>query len=427
MTEGVALHVVVVGGGFAGLATVQALSSAPVRITWIDRRNHHLFQPLLYQVATAGLAPSDIAEPLRAIVSGQANVSVRGAEVVRLDLDRHEIELAEGVRIGFDRLVLATGARHAYFGHPEWETFAPGLKTIGDALEIRRRVLAAFEAAEWCDDPEERAAWLTFVVVGAGATGVELAGALREIAFHTLRNDFRRFDSRSARVLLVEAGKEVLPSMPAPCRESATRQLTRLGVELKMETMVVDVDATGVTLGKDRERLRARTVLWAAGVQASRLGALTSAPVDPQGRVRVLPDLSVPGHPDVLAVGDLAHVAQDGGLVPGVAPAATQMGQHAARVILADIERVPRPVFRYWDKGTMATIGRSRAVAAVGGLHFGGLLAWLMWVFIHLVFLITFRNRLVVFFKWGVAYLTYERASRLIWQNESEVRPPAKA
>jgi NADH dehydrogenase len=408
------MRVVVVGGGFGGLAAVQGLAGARVDIILVDRTNHHLFQPLLYQVATAGLAPSDIAEPLRAIVARQRNVAVRQAEVVGVDLGARLVRLADGDVLPYDRLILATGARHAYFGHPEWEAHAPGLKTLGDALHLRRRVLDAFERAEWTDDESERNALLTFAVVGAGATGVELAGALREIAFHTLRHDFRRIDPRRARVVLVEATTEVLPAMQEGSRRSACRQLVRLGVELRLGAAVVGVDESGLAFA-DGRRLDARTVLWAAGVAGSPLGALVGD-TDRQGRVRVAPDLSVPGHPEVLVVGDLARVEDDGGTVPGVAPAATQMGDHAARVVRADLAGAVRPTFRYWDKGTMATIGRSRAVASVAGLRFGGLTAWLLWVFIHLWFLVTFRNRFVVFFKWAVAWWTYERASRLTWK-----------
>ncbi len=421
----VPLHVVVVGGGFGGLNAAKSLAREAVRITLIDRRNHHLFQPLLYQVATAALSPSDIAEPIRSILRRQENVTVRMAEVTRVDVEGRRIQIDESGHthwIEWDKLVIATGARHAYFGHDAWEADAPGLKTIGDALNIRKRVLSAFERAEWTDDPEERRALLTFAVVGAGPTGVELAGALSEIAFHTVRRDFRRIDTREARVILLEGGPAVLPTMPAKLQPSAREQLERLGVEVRTDTFVTGVDSEGLWLGD--ERLDAATVLWAAGVQASPLASQLGAPTDRVGRVAVSPDLSVPGQPDVFAIGDLAAFEQDGKLLPGVAPVALTQGRHVGRCISADLRGAPRPPYRYLDKGHLATIGRSRAVGVVGPLAFRGFVAWFLWAFVHLVFLVTYRNRLVVFTKWAWAWFTYERASRLLWQQESDQLSP---
>jgi len=412
-------HIVVIGGGFGGLATVQALRKEAVDITLIDRRNHHLFQPLLYQVATAALAPSDIAEPIRAIVARQDNVTVRLAEAQRVDTATRTVHLADGHDVAYDALIVAAGVGSSYFGHPEWEAHAPSLKTIGDALDIRRRVLGAFEEAEWCTDPDERRALMTFVVVGAGPTGVELAGALAEIAFRTLRRDFRRIDPTEARVVLLEGGPAVLPPYPPALQAKALDQLVSLGVEVRLDTRVTDVDATGVVTGE--ERLDARTVLWAAGVQGARIGSTLEAPTTRTGQVQVQPDLSLPGHPEVFVIGDLARVQTDDGRpVPSVAPAALQMGRHTARNLVADRAGRPRTAFRYVDKGSMATIGRSRAVMHALGLQLGGLPAWLAWVFVHLLFLVTYRNRLLVFTKWAWAWVTFERASRLIWQGETD-------
>jgi len=412
-----ARRVVVIGGGFGGLATVQALRKEPVEITLIDRRNHHLFQPLLYQVATAALAPSDIAEPIRAILSRQANATVRLAEADHIDPVAKQVHLADGQLVPYDTLVLAAGAGPSYFGHPEWAAHAPGLKTIGDALDIRRRVLQAFEQAEWCDDPDQRRALTTFVVVGAGPTGVELAGALAEIAFRTLKTDFRRIDLSEARVVLLEGGDAVLPPYPPRLQASAKRQLESLGVEVRLNAMVSDVDEQGVTVGD--ETIAAHTVLWAAGVQGAEVGASLGVPTTPTGQVTVEPDLTVPGHPDVFVIGDLAHVVQpDGAVVPGVAPAAQQMGRYVAGVLRRERKGASREPFRYVDKGSMATIGRSRAVMDALGLKLSGFPAWSAWVFVHLMFLVTYRNRALVFTKWAWAWATFERASRLIWQGE---------
>jgi len=403
--------VVVIGGGFAGLSAARALRRAPVRLTVIDRRNHHVFQPLLYQVATAGLAAPDIAAPIRHILRGQENATVILAEVTGFDLGRRTVRLEDG-ELGYDYLVVAAGAGHSYFGRDEWSRHAPGLKTLEDAMEIRRRVLLAYERAEREEDPARRTADMTFVVVGAGPTGVELAGALAEIARHTLRGEFRRITPRASRILLLEGAERVLPPYPADLSEKARRQLEALGVEVRTGAKVTGVDAGGVDLGGG-ERIEARTVLWAAGVAASPLGRMLGE-VDRAGRVKVEPDLTVPGHPEVSVAGDLATVAWKGGAVPGVAPAANQMGRHAARNIVRMLEGQPRRAFAYVDKGSLATIGRKSAVADLRGRHLWGLPAWLAWIGIHVFFLIGFRNRVVVMFEWALAYLTYARSARVV-------------
>ena len=405
-------HLVIVGGGFAGLWATRGLASAPLRITLIDRCNHHLFQPLLYQVATAGLSAPDIAAPLRHILRGQRNVEVRMDEVVGLDTAARQVRLAGGGQLGYDYLLLAAGARHAYFGHGEWEAHAPGLKTLDDALDVRQRILHAFERAEATDDPEERAAWLHFAVIGGGPTGVELAGTLAEIARHTLKREFRRIDPSSARIRLIEAGPRVLASFPEALSDAARRQLERLGVEVVTGQPVAAIDDQGYRIGEHEQS--ARTVLWAAGVAASPLGALLDTPRDRAGRVIVDPDLSVPGHPEVFVAGDLASVQQDGKPVPGVAPAAKQMGRHVANAIRARIAHRPTPTFRYRDFGNLATIGRMAAVVDLHGLRFSGLFAWWFWLAAHVFFLIGFRNRLIVLLNWAWAYWTYQRHARII-------------
>jgi NADH dehydrogenase len=398
-------------------------------VTLVDRRNHHLFQPLLYQVATAGLAPSDIAEPIRSILSRQANTEVRLAEVVDIEpsVDRiqimHRGDDQEATWIAYDHLVVAAGVTHSYFGNAAWAAHAPGLKTIGEALDIRRRLLTAFERAEWAQDPDARRALLTFVVVGAGPTGVELAGAIAEIAFSTLRSDFRHVDTRDARVVLVEAGPAVLRTYPETLRESARRQLEGLGVDVRTETRVANIDEAGVDF-VDGVRLDAGTVLWAAGVQTSPLARALGVDLDRAGRVPVGPDCSLPDHPNVFVIGDMARCEGPDGPLPGVAPVASSQGRHVAACIQADLAGRTRPVYRYLDKGSMATIGRSRAVLWSGGLKLGGIAAWLAWVFIHLVFLVTFRNRALVFLKWAWAWVTFERSSRLIWQDEEGTGRP---
>lgn len=413
-------HVAIIGGGFAGLAAARQLAGAPVQITILDRTNHHLFQPLLYQVATAGLAPSDIAEPIRSILARQANASVRLAEVTAVDLQQRTLQLVdEGgshESLSWDKLVIAAGASHSYFGHDAWAEHAPGLKTLGDALEIRRRILTAFERAEWSTDPEERARLLTFVVVGAGPTGVELAGTIAEIAFRTLRRDYRSIDTTAARVILLEGQDSVLPSYPEPLRRRAARQLESLGVRLRLGARVTDISAHHVALGG--EQIPCGTVLWAAGVQGAPLAATLGIALDRAGRVPVEPDCSVPGHPDAFVVGDLAVLSdpQTDAPIPGVAPAATQMGRFVGRAILADLGAQARGVFRYVDRGALATIGRSRGVAQLRSLQLSGLSAWLVWVFVHIWFLVTFRNRILVMTKWAWSWVTFDRSTRLIWR-----------
>ncbi len=413
-------HVLVLGGGFGGLWATRALASAPVRVTLVDRSNHHLFQPLLYQVATAGLSAPDIAAPLRHILRRQKNVTVRLDGAERIDPDARTVTLASGATLAYDTLVVATGATHAYFGHDDWAPHAPGLKTLDDALHIRARILRAFEAAEAEDDPAARAAWLSFVVVGGGPTGVELAGTLAEIARHTLPREFRRADPRRARVHLVEAGPRVLASMPPSLSEKTRAQLQRLGVEVHTGRAVTAIDADGVQLGD--ERLASRTVLWAAGVAASPLGRQLGVATDRAGRVPVQPDLSLAAHPDIFVVGDLASVMQDGKPVPGVAPAAKQMGAHVARVIRDRLRGRPGAPFRYRDFGNLATIGRMAAVVDLHGLRFSGLPAWWFWLVAHVAFLIGFRNRLIVLVNWAWSYWTYQRHARIIVGDDAAAR-----
>ncbi len=405
-------HVVIVGGGFGGLYAAKALRGAPVRITLLDRKNHHLFQPLLYQVATAGLNPAEIAAPIRRVLRDQRNVRVLLAEVTGIDPAARSIHSSAG-SFEYDFLILATGASHSYFGHDDWEGLAPGLKSLEDALEIRRRVLLAFERAECCaPSPEERAAWLTFVIVGGGPTGVELAGTLAEVAHHTVANDFRVIDPTAARIVLLEGIDRVLPTYSALLSARAKRQLERLGVEVRTDAKVTSIDAEGVSIGE--ERIDAKTVLWAAGVKASPLGQMLGAPVDRAGRVKVSSDLSVPGYQSIFVIGDLASLEQDGAQVPGVAPAAIQEARHTARNILRTIQGKAHRPFRYVDKGSLATIGRNAAVADFGRVELSGFVAWVAWLLIHVFFLIGFRNRFLVLFDWTFSYLTYERAARLI-------------
>jgi NADH dehydrogenase len=404
-------RVVIVGGGFGGLNSARALRRAPVQVTLIDRRNHHLFQPLLYQVAMAGLNPADIAVPIRRILRHQKNAEVLLAEARAIDLAARTITLDKG-SVAYDYLIVATGARHSYFGHDEWTASAPGLKSIGDALEIRRRVLLAFEEAEREPDSAERSRWLTFVIVGAGPTGVELAGALCEIAQHALARDFRRIDPTQARVILVEASDRVLPPYPADLSEKARRQLAALGVDVRTGQFVTAIDGAGVDTSDGR--VDTRTVLWAAGVRASRLGRALGVPLDRAGRVLVNSDLTIPGHPEVFVVGDLASLVIDGMPVPGVAPAAIQEARHAVRNILRALRHEPALPFRYRDKGSLATIGRSAAVAQLGRLKLSGPIAWLAWLVVHILFLIGFRNRVLVLFQWAWSFFSYDRGARLI-------------
>jgi NADH dehydrogenase len=404
-------RVVVIGGGFGGLWAVRALKSSPVDITLIDQCNHHVFQPLLYQVATAGLAAPSIAAPLRHILRKQGNVTVLMENVQTVDLPARHVYVGEEA-IEYDFLVVATGATHAYFGHDDWVQHAPGLKTLNDALAIRARVLTAFERAEVETDPRLREAWLTFAVIGAGPTGVELAGTLAEIARHTLAPEFRRSNPRQARVLLIEAGSRVLANFAPDMSAKAAAQLTRLGVTVRIGRPVTALGRDYVELGD--ERIATRTILWAAGVAASGLGRKLGAPLDRTGRVMVQADLSLPGHPQVFVVGDLAAITCNGRPVPGVAPAAKQMGTHAAKCIAASLAARPRAAFRYRDLGVLATIGRRAAVVEMPGLKLSGTLAWCFWLAVHIFFLIGFRNRLVVLLDWAWAYFTYDRSARII-------------
>lgn len=409
-------HLVVVGGGFAGLWATRALAGSPVRITLIDRSNHHLFQPLLYQVATAGLSAPDIAAPLRHILRKQRNVEVRLGEVRNIAPASKQLVLADGNTLDFDYLLVASGATHAYFGHDEWARHAPGLKSLDDALRLRRQLLLAFERAETTTDPAERAAWLNFAIVGGGPTGVELAGTLAEIARHTLTNEFRRIDPASARVRLIEAGPRVLASFPQSLSDKARKQLEKLGVEVVTGAPVTEITATGYRLGE--EYVAARTVVWAAGVAASPLARSLDVPLDRAGRVPVQPDLSVPGYAGIFVAGDLAAVHSDGKPVPGVAPAAKQMGKYVARVLRARLgAKTAPPPFRYRDFGNLATIGRMAAVVDLGRLKFSGTPAWWFWLAAHVFFLIGFRNRLVVLLNWAWAYWSYQRAARIIFDD----------
>jgi NADH dehydrogenase len=417
-------HVVILGGGFGGLAAARGLADAPVRVTLVDRRNHHLFQPLLYQVATAGLSAPSIAAPLRQILRRQDNATVLLDEAREVDLAARRVRFAHET-LDYDFLVVATGAAHAYFGHDDWARWAPGLKTLDDAFAIRRRVLLAFERAERETAPARRQAWLNFVVVGGGPTGVELAGTLAEIARHTLPREFRRSDPRRARVLLVEAGERLLAAFDPVLSAKAQRQLERLGVEVRTGTAVTAIDGDGVRLGDTR--IEAYTVLWAAGVAASPLGRQLDAPLDRAGRVRVAADLSLPAHPEVFVAGDLACVERaDGTLVPGVAPAAKQMGRHVAGRIRAhlDADSTPAP-FHDRDQGALATIGRMAAVAQFGRLRLSGPPAWWVWLVAHIYFLIGFRNRLVVLLDWAWAYWTYERHARIVTGADADAVPAA--
>jgi len=405
-------HVVIVGCGFGGLFAAQALARAPVRVTVLDRTNHHLFQPLLYQVATASLSAPAVAAPIRHILSGQRNATVLYGEAERIDVARRAVMLDGGGEIAYDHLIVATGAANSYFGRDEWSGHAPSLKTLEDAYEIRRRVLLAFELAEREGDASRRAALLTFVVIGAGATGVELAGAFAEIARHTLRGEFRNIDPRNARVVLVESGERVLPGFPPPLSEKARLQLERLGATVWLGRRVTGIDAEGVQMGD--ERLAARTVVWAAGVEASPLGASLGVPLDRAGRVVVGEDLTAPGHPEIAVIGDLAALPWHSPPVPGTAPAAKQMGRFAALNLLAALQGKPRRTFRYKDAGMLATIGHNSAVAVLGRLHLSGYPAWLLWLLAHIYFLIGFRNRIMVLIDWAWAYWTFQRNARVV-------------
>lgn len=413
-------RIVIVGGGFGGLYLAQALNRAPVEITLVDKRNFHLFQPLLYQVATGSLSPGEIAAPLRSVLSKQKNVRVLLAEALDLDPVRKRLILDTG-EIEYDTLIAATGMQNHYFGNDAWKEHAPGLKTIEDATAVRHKLLYAFEAAEQESDPVKRRAWLTFVIVGAGPTGVELAGALGEIANDTLRNDFRSIRPEESRIILLDGGPRILSNFPEKLSEAAERSLIRIGVRSRPNMRVTKVDDSGVTFGNDR--IDARTVLWAAGVKASDFAKIvaerTAAPADRQGRINVLPDLTVPGYPDIYAIGDIAHLVQNGNPLPGVAPVAMQQGTYVARRILGQ----SHGGFRYFDKGNLAVIGRASAVADIAGRHLSGLLAWLIWLFVHLLYIVEFESRILVAIRWGIQYFTFARGCRLITGPE-EPRGP---
>jgi NADH dehydrogenase len=410
-------HIVIIGGGFAGLDASRALGRAPVRVTLVDRHNHHVFQPLLYQVATAGLSPGDIASPIRWILRRQANLRVLLASVERIDAAARQLHLDGGQTLDYDALIVATGVTHSYFGHHDWHSRAPGLKTLDDALEIRRRVLLAFERAERETDLEKQQTLLTFVIVGGGPTGVELAGALAEIARRALTSEFDNVDPAKARILLIEAGPSILPTFPPSLQRSARRALERLGVEVLEGRPVTTIGEGAVELGD--QRISAATVLWAAGVQASSLGRCFGTEMDRAGRVVVNPDLSVPGHPEIFVAGDLAlFTHQTGKPLPGVAQAAKQLGKHAARNALRRLRGEPTTPFRYRDPGNLATIGRNAAIADFGFFRLSGYPGWLFWLFLHIFFLIGFRNRVSVMLQWAVSYLTYQRSVRLITGRE---------
>jgi NADH dehydrogenase len=409
-------HVLILGGGFAGLYAAKALRRAPVQVTVVDRRNHHLFQPMLYQVATAGLNPSDIASPIRSILRDSRNTEVLLAEASAVDVAARQVSFSDGTVLRYDYLIVGTGARHSYFGHDQWEPLAPGLKSLEDALEIRRRVLLAFERAEREPDPVRRHSYLTFVVVGGGPTGVEMAGAVAEIRRYALRRDFRHIDPAEATVLLLEGGPRLLPSYPPSLSDEAKQELRRLGVEVRTETMVTDIRPGSVAAAG--WIIPTQTVIWAAGNTASPLLKSLGAPLDRAGRAIVEPDCSIPGHPEVFVLGDAAAFNhQEGGTLPGICPVAIQMGNYTAKLIQGDLAGRPRRPFRYWDKGQLAVIGRGQAVADIWRLHFGGFVAWLIWIFVHIFFLIGFRNRVLVLLQWGWSYVTYRRGARLITEE----------
>jgi NADH dehydrogenase len=417
-------HVIIVGAGFGGLEAAKKLACQDVRVTVIDRTNYHLFQPLLYQVATAALSPADIAAPVRAILSKCRNVEVILAEVQSVDVEAKKVKTVD-LEIDYDYLILATGARHSYFGHNEWEKLAPGLKSLEDAVELRRRILLAFEFAEKTTDEAARRAAMNFVIIGGGPTGVEMAGAIAEISRHTLARDFRHIDPSQARVILIEGEPRLLAAYPPDLSESARKQLVDLGVEVRTSTRATNLTEAGVQMGD--EFIPCRVKIWAAGNDASFVGKTLGAPADRVGRVMVNDDLTIPGHPEVQVIGDLANFPhQTGEPLPGISPVAMQQGRHAAHNVLAMIKGRKPQRFRYWDKGTMATIGRNKAVADLKFVHLSGRPAWLAWLFVHIIFLVGFRNRLLVLFQWAWAYLTFDKGARLITRNfQSEQRPPA--
>src|SRR5436305_2426858 len=416
-------HVIIVGAGFGGLEAAKKLACKDVRVTVIDRTNYHLFQPLLYQVATAALSPADIAAPIRAILSKCRNVEVILAEVESVAGDAKEVKTVD-LQIDYDYLILATGARHSYFGHGEWEKLAPGLKSLEDAVELRRRILMAFEYAEKINDEKARRAAMNFVVIGGGPTGVEMAGAIAEISRHTLAKDFRHIDPSQARIILIEGEPRLLAAYPEDLSASAKKQLMDLGVEVRTSSRATNLTEAGVQV--DGEFIPCRVKIWAAGNNASFVGKTLGIPVDRVGRVVVNDDLTIPGHPEVQVIGDLANFShQTGEPLPGVSPVAMQQGRHAARNILRMITNRKPECVRYWDKGTMTTIGRNKAVADLKFVHLSGLFAWLAWLFVHIVFLVGFRNRLLVLIQWAWAYITFDKGARLITRNfQSEQRPP---
>lgn len=421
-------RVVIVGGGFAGLNAAQALNGASADVTLIDRRNFHLFQPLLYQVATAGLSPADIASPLRHVLRKQKNCRVVLAEPIAVDLEKRHVKFEDGVVIEYDWLVLAAGATHSYFGHDEWETIAPGLKTIEDATEIRTRILLAFESAEYEGSDEARRAALTFAIVGGGATGVELAGSIMEIAAKTVVSDFRNIDTKTTRVILFDGNDRLLTAFSPESSERAKRTLEKMGVEVRLKAFVTNVTRDGIYVGN--EFVAARSVLWAAGVRANPIGASLGVPLEKSGQVKVEPDLTVPGQRQVFVVGDMASVMSGGKRVPGVAPAAIQMGTYVGKLIRAELAAAAskpptalpsRRPFDYWDKGSLATIGKAKAVAEIKGFKFSGYFAWLIWSVVHITFLISFRNRLIVMFNWAWGWFFFSKSARLI-TGDSQMR-----
>jgi NADH dehydrogenase len=418
-------RVVIVGAGFGGLEAAKKLACKDVHVTVIDRTNHHLFQPLLYQVATAALSPADIAAPIRGVLSKCKNIEVILAELRSVDVNAKKVKMSDGAELDYDFLILATGARHSYFGHDEWEKLAPGLKSLEDAIEVRRRLLMAFEYAERITDEAARKAAMTFVIIGGGPTGVEMAGAIAEIARHTLAKDFRHIDPSQARVILIENEPRLLAAFPEDLSASALKQLVDLGVEVRTGIHATNLTDNGLQVGD--EFIPCRVKIWAAGNNASFVGKTLGVAVDRVGRVLVNDDLTIPGHPEVQVIGDLANFShQTGKPLPGVSPVAMQQGRHAARNILGMIDGRKPQRFRYWDKGSMATIGRNKAVADLNFMHLSGLPAWLAWLFVHIIFLVGFRSRLVVLFQWAWAYFTFNKGARLITRNfQSEMRPPA--
>src|SRR5881396_3193614 len=417
-------HVIIIGAGFGGLQAAKKLGRKNVRVTVIDRTNYHLFQPLLYQVATAALSPADIAAPVRSVLSKFKNVEVVLAEVQSVDVAAKKVKTAD-LEFDYDYLILATGARHSYFGHNDWEKLAPGLKSLEDAIELRRRILMAFEYAEKITDEKARRAAMNFVIIGGGPTGVELAGAIAEISRHTLAKDFRHINPSEARVILIEGEPRLLAAYPPDLSESARKQLADLGVEVRTSTRATNLTDAGVQIGD--EFIPCRVKIWAAGNNASFVGKTLGVPSDRAGRVIVNDDLTIPGHPEVQVIGDLANFPhQTGQPLPGISPVAMQEGRHAARNVIAMTRGRKPQRFHYWDKGTMATIGRNKAVADLRFVHLSGLIAWLAWLFVHIVFLVGFRNRLLVLIQWAWAYITFDKGARLITRNfQSEQRPPA--